>query len=233
MTVPFRSQNLEAAAGTTSEDVVSVADLVAWCRRFAELIEGHGDELSSLDAAIGDADHGTNLRRGCRAVLAALDGDRPETVSGFGKAVAMQLISAVGGASGPLYGSFFLAFGTTGGATDALPLDGFATAWRAGVDGVVSRGKAEPGDKTMLDALVPAVTAMESAVAGGAALRAVLDAGVQAAEAGMAATVPMIARKGRASYLGERSIGHQDPGATSSWLLVRAAAETLGHDARR
>nr|WP_211262672.1 dihydroxyacetone kinase subunit DhaL [Nitriliruptor alkaliphilus] len=207
--------------------VVTTDDLVAWFRRFAEVVEGRADELSSLDAAIGDADHGTNLRRGARAVLLALDAERPSDVAGFGRTVAMQLISAVGGASGPLYGSFFLALGTSGGTQGALSPTGFAAAVRAGVDGVAARGKASAGDKTMLDALLPAVSALEEATASGAPLRTALQAAVDAAETGMLATIPMVARKGRASYLGERSAGHQDPGATSSSLLVRAAAQTL------
>lgn len=219
-----------SAGADRAGQVMTTDDLVAWFRRFAEVVEGQADELSSLDAAIGDADHGTNLRRGSRAVLLALEAERPRDVAGFGRTVAMQLISAVGGASGPLYGSFFLALGTSGGATAALSPTGFATAVHAGVDGVAARGKAAAGDKTMLDALLPAVAALEQAVADGRPLHTGLHAAVDAAEAGMLATIPMVARKGRASYLGERSAGHQDPGATSSWLLVRAASETV--DAR-
>ncbi len=206
---------------------VTVEDLVAWVHRFSEVIAEHADELTQLDSPIGDADHGTNMRRGCRAAVEALEATGPEDVTGFGRAIAMKLISAVGGTSGPLYGSFFLAFGTAGGATHTLDDAGTVAALRAAVDAVAARGKAEPGDKTMLDALIPAVEAMEASLEAGGSLRDAMAAGTTAAEEGMHATTPMIARKGRASYLGERSIGHQDPGATSSWLLVRSAAETL------
>jgi phosphoenolpyruvate---glycerone phosphotransferase subunit DhaL len=206
---------------------VDVADLGAWFRRFAALVEERAEELSALDAAIGDADHGTNMRRGCRAVLATLDESAPTDVNGFGKAVGMRLISAVGGASGPLYGSFFLAFGGAGGSADFLDPGELAACWEAGVASVETRGKASRGDKTMLDALLPAVEVMNEAAGAGRSLGDGLAAGTSAAEEGMRATTPMLARKGRASYLGERSVGHQDPGATSSWLLLRAAAESL------
>ncbi len=210
-----------------AEATVTVGDLVAWIHRFSEVIAEHAEELTTLDSAIGDADHGTNMRRGCRAAVEALEATEPTDVSGFGRAIAMKLISAVGGTSGPLYGSFFLALGTAGGATAELDDAGTVAALRAAVDAVRSRGKAEPGDKTMLDALLPAVEAMESCLDEGGSLADALAAGTTAAEDGMHATTPMLARKGRASYLGERSIGHQDPGATSSWLLVRSAAQTL------
>jgi phosphoenolpyruvate---glycerone phosphotransferase subunit DhaL len=211
------------ADGTT----VTVDDLVAWVHRFSEVITEHADELTQLDSAIGDADHGTNMRRGCRAAVEALAAAEPEDVLGFGRAIAMKVISTVGGASGPLYGSFFLALGTAGGSTSSLDAAGTVAALKAAVESVKSRGKAEPGDKTMLDALLPAIAAMEASLDQGGSLSDALQAGTTAAEEGMAATIPMLARKGRASYLGERSIGHQDPGATSSWLLIRSAAETL------
>ncbi len=211
------------ADGTT----VTVDDLVAWIHRFSEVIAEHADELTQLDSAIGDADHGTNMRRGCRAAVEALAAAEPEDVMGFGRAIAMKVISTVGGASGPLYGSFFLALGTAGGSTSSLDAAGTVEALKAAVEAVRSRGKAEPGDKTMLDALLPAIAAMEASLDEGGSLSDALQAGTGAAEEGMRATIPMLARKGRASYLGERSIGHQDPGATSSWLLIRSAAETL------
>ena len=206
---------------------VTVEHLVAWIHRFSEVITEHAEELTELDSAIGDADHGTNMRRGCRAAVEALEATEPTDVTGFGRAIAMKLISSVGGTSGPLYGSFFLALGTAGGSVPALDADGTVAALKAAVLAVQSRGKAEPGDKTMLDALLPAIDAMEGSLADGGSLADALAAGTAAAEEGMHATTPMLARKGRASYLGERSIGHQDPGATSSWLLVRSAAETL------
>ena len=214
-----------------SAQVVSVSQLVNWFRCFADWIEAREDELTALDAAIGDADHGTNLRRGCRAAIEALDTDRPPNVAEFGRTVGMRLVSRVGGASGPLYGSFFLGFGIAAGPCTSLVPDAFASSWRAGVDSVRKRGKAGPGDKTMLDALIPAAEALDDAVSAHRSLGEALTSAAAAAEAGMLATVPMVARKGRASYLGERSAGHQDPGATSSWMLVRAAADTL--DAER
>lgn len=211
----------------TVADAVDVDRLVAWLHRFAELVEQEADALTALDAAIGDADHGTNMRRGCRAIVEALATTPPADVATFGRTVAMTLISAVGGASGPLYGSFFLTFGTTAGATDALAADQVGEVWTAAVGAIASRGKAEVGDKTMLDALVPATDALREAIAGGRGLDEAFAAALSASAAGRDATIPLVARKGRASYLGERSAGHQDPGATSSTLLVQAAAETV------
>lgn len=197
-----------------------------WLSGFATLIENNADELTELDAAIGDADHGSNMRRGTAAVLTALTETPQFTVAETMKQAAMVLIRSVGGASGPLYGTFFLRFSA---AVDGNDLDtaGFATAFRAGLDGVVARGKAEAGDKTMYDALAPAAAALAECAAAGAALDQALDRAVAAAQAGSDATVDMLARKGRASYLGPRSIGHRDPGATSAVLLVRAAREAV------
>jgi dihydroxyacetone kinase-like protein len=202
---------------------IEVGELKSWLQEFARLIAEQRAELSELDAAIGDGDHGTNMDRGMQAVVAGLAGD---TVSDVAKNAGMTLVSTVGGASGPLYGTFFLRFAASAGAADGLDAMQFAAAMRAGLDGIVARGKAEPEDKTMFDALAPAVTALETSVAisFGDALRAAADA----ADKGRDATIEMLARKGRASYLGERSIGHQDPGATSAALLIRAAATTLG-----
>lgn len=202
---------------------ISVADLEAWLREFGRLVTEHRDELTALDAAIGDADHGTNMERGMSAVVAGLSGD---TIGKLCQQAGMTLVSTVGGASGPLYGTFLLRFGSSAGEIAELDAKGFAAAMRAGLDGIVARGKAEPQDKTMFDALAPAVEALEAAP--DAALAEALTAAAEAAEAGRDATTEMLARKGRASYLGERSIGHQDPGATSAALLVRAAATTLG-----
>jgi len=209
---------------------VSVQALSAWVREFAALVAAHRDQLTQLDSAIGDADHGANMDRGMAAVVAALDGQGETDAAGLLKRVGMTLVSTVGGASGPLYGTFFLRMATACG--DATALDGgaFAKALRAGLDGVVARGKAEPGDKTMFDALAPAVDALDASLAAGERLSSALDAAVAAAERGRDATVPMRARKGRASYLGERSVGHQDPGATSAALLVSAAAAALARD---
>jgi dihydroxyacetone kinase-like protein len=209
-------------------EAVDVGALTAWIRRFAELVAEHRDELTALDAAIGDADHGTNLDRGMAVVVGALDAGRSPGAGALLKQVGMTLVRTVGGASGPLYGTFFLRMSSALGEDAAtVPAETFAGSVRAGLDGVVARGKAEIGDKTMLDALLPAVDALEAGLAEGADLRAALSAAAVAAATGRDATVPLPARKGRASYLGERSVGHQDPGATSAALLVTAAAETL------
>ncbi|MFD6392613.1 dihydroxyacetone kinase subunit DhaL [Nocardia sp. NPDC060259] len=205
---------------------MTTIDATRWLRAFAALIDEHADELTALDAAIGDADHGSNMRRGTAAVVAALDDDPQPTAGAVLKQVGMVLVRSVGGASGPLYGTFFLRGAT---ATGDGELDGptFAAAFRAGLGGVVARGKAELGDKTMVDALVPAADALDEQVAAGADLAVALDAALAAATTGRDATIPLVARKGRASYLGERSVGHQDPGATSATLLVAAARQAL------
>jgi dihydroxyacetone kinase-like protein len=209
-------------------DAVTLEGLLAWVRGFAALIGENKEQLTQLDAAIGDADHGTNMDRGMTAVLAVLDdGDPPASAAALFKQVGMTLVSTVGGASGPLYGTFFLRFATAAGEVSGLDPKGFAAALRAGLDGIVARGKAEAGDKTMYDALAPAVAALDDALDGGEDLDAALRTARDAAEAGRDATIPMLARKGRASYLGERSVGHQDPGATSVALLVRTAADAV------
>ncbi len=208
---------------------VDAAALTRWLRRFAELVAEHRDELTALDAAIGDADHGTNMDRGMTAVAGVLAGDPPADGPGpLLKQVGMTLVRTVGGASGPLYGTFFLRMATAlGDGTAPVPPEAFAKALRAGLEGIVARGKAEAGEKTMFDALAPAVDALDAELARGGSLAAVLQAASAAADAGRDATIPLHARKGRASYLGERSVGHQDPGATSAALLVAAAAQAL------
>ena len=203
--------------------LISVEDLKEWLGEFARLIFENRDVLTDLDAAIGDADHGNNMTRGMAAVVADLSGT---TVAALAKRAGMTLVSSVGGASGPLYGTFFLRFASAAGEVNELDASSFAVAMRAGLDGLVSRGKAEVGDKTMVDALAPAVEALERNRA--QPLSAGLDAARRAADEGRDATVAMVARKGRASYLGDRSVGHQDPGATSAALLIRAASTTLG-----
>jgi len=167
------------------------------------------------------------MDRGLTAVVAALEADPPTSAGAALKQVGMKLVSTVGGASGPLYGTFFLRMSTAAGESDALDPAAFAKALRAGLDGVVARGKAEAGDKTMFDALAPACDALDEALAAGAGLGAALEQATAAAEAGRDATTPMLARKGRASYLGERSVGHQDPGATSAAMLIAAATTVL------
>lgn len=198
-----------------------------WVRAFAAAVHRERDALTDLDSAIGDADHGSNLDRGLTAALAALDEKPSPTPAALFKTVAMTLISKIGGASGPLYGTFFLRLSSTIGDDVSLTPETFAAGVRAGLDGVAARGKAVAGDKTMLDALIPAVDMLDSAIASGSLLGEALAAAAEAGEQGRDATIPLVARKGRASYLGERSAGHQDPGATSAALLIRAAAATL------
>jgi phosphoenolpyruvate---glycerone phosphotransferase subunit DhaL len=184
-------------------------------------------ELTELDSAIGDADHGINMARGMTAVTDMLDGHRPKHINELFKAAAMTLVTSVGGASGPLYGTFFLRFAGAAGPATELDIEALAMALDAGLTGIMERGKAEPAEKTMVDALSPAVDAMEAAIKGGDDLAAAVTAARNAAAAGRDATVPMVARKGRASYLGERSAGQMDPGAASMSLLFDALAEEL------
>ena len=204
--------------------VVDAAALTAWVREFARLVHDQRDTLTQLDSAIGDADHGANLDRGMTAAVAALEATPSDDPAAVLKTVATTLIKTVGGASGPLYGTFFL---RASGALDGEDGPALAAALRAGYDGVVARGKAERGDKTMLDALGPACDALDEALAAGKPLGEALNAAAEAAARGRDATEPLVARKGRASYLGERSVGHVDPGAASATLLVEAAATAL------
>ena len=205
----------------------SYDQVYAWVRAFAAVIAENKEYLTELDSAIGDADHGINMNRGMQAVLAKLEGDGQPDAGALLKTVGMTLVSTVGGASGPLYGTLFLQMGSSAAGKPELSDEDWAAALAAGVAGVQRRGKAELGDKTMIDALVPAVQALRSSLADGSAAGEALHRSAEAAREGMIATIPLVARKGRASYLGERSADHQDPGATSSWLLLRTAAETL------
>jgi len=206
---------------------VSYGQVSDWIRAFAAVVAENKEYLTELDSAIGDADHGINMNRGFQAVLGKLDAGEAADIGALLKTVGMTLVSTVGGASGPLYGTLFLQMGSSAAGKSDLSGDEWADALAAGVAGVQRRGKAELGDKTMIDALVPAVEAVRSALADGSALDEALRRSAEAAREGMTATIPLVARKGRASYLGERSANHQDPGATSSWLLLRTAAETL------
>ncbi|HST81011.1 MAG TPA: dihydroxyacetone kinase subunit DhaL [Kineosporiaceae bacterium] len=206
---------------------MGIAALQRWIRRFAADIAEQRDYLTQLDSPIGDADHGANMDRGLTVVLAALEGPESTTAAALFKRIGMTLVSNVGGASGPLYGTLFLRMATAAGDVESLDRGALAKVFRAGLDGVVARGKAEPGDKTMVDALTPATDALDAALAEQRSLAVALNAAARAAETGRDATIEMLARKGRASYLGERSVGHQDPGATSMALLITAAAATL------
>jgi dihydroxyacetone kinase-like protein len=205
---------------------VTTAVVEQWVRGFAALIAANREHLTELDAAIGDADHGSNMDRGMKAAVAALDESRPPTAGALLTKVGMTLVSTVGGASGPLFGTFFMRMGgSLGPTTETVSAADVAAALRAGLGGIVDRGKAAPGDNTKYDALAPAVEALETALTDHASLATGLKAARDAAAAGRDATTPMLARKGRASYLGERSVGHQDPGAASVALLLEAAAD--------
>ena len=204
--------------------MVTVGQLEAWIRHFADLVAEHRADLTELDSAIGDADHGINMDRGMQAVVAKLDASPAGAVDELFKSVGMTLVSSIGGASGPLYGTFFLRFGTACGPRNELSGEDVVKAFRAGVEGLVARGKPELGDKTMFDSLHPALEALDNAIGRGLPRAEAFTAASQAARRGRDGTIPMVARKGRASYLGERSAGHQDPGATSAALLFEAAA---------
>ncbi|HEX3791259.1 MAG TPA: dihydroxyacetone kinase subunit DhaL [Pseudonocardiaceae bacterium] len=199
--------------------------VVAALRAAADVVVAHRDELVELDRVIGDGDHGENLRRGFRNFVAAVDRSTPETPAAVFKLLATTLISTVGGAAGPLYGTGFLRAAATIGDAAELTPETTVAALRGALQGVVARGKAEPGDKTMVDALTPAVAAAEAALEAGADLPELLTAAADAAEQGAESTIPLVARKGRASYLGQRSVGHLDPGARSTALLLRAFAD--------
>lgn len=212
-------------AGASEMDSVGLDEVLAWVRASAARIEGQKAYLTELDSAIGDADHGINMNRGFKAALEKLEAAPPEDVASVLRTVGMALVGKVGGAAGPLYGTMFLEMGKAASGADRLDGSAWAGVLRAGIDGVRTRGKAELGDKTMVDALEPAYAALNEAAAAGAGLGEAMKSAVEAAREGMEATIPMVARKGRASYLGERSAGHQDPGATSSHLLLATAAE--------
>ena len=220
------------SAPTTMEQArvsVSYDEVVVWVRAFAAQVAENKDYLTQLDAAIGDGDHGINMNRGMSAVVGKLDEAAGEQdIGALLKTVGMTLVSSVGGAGGPLYGTLFLQMGTAASGKTELGPDDWAAALEAGIKGVEARGKAEPGDKTMIDALLPGLEALRSALDGGASFEDALTASAEAAGQGMRDTIPLVAKKGRASYLGERSAGHQDPGATSSTMLLETAAATWG-----
>ena len=197
--------------------------VIAWLHEAQATVSSRADYLTQLDAAIGDGDHGINMTRGFEAVGKALAAQSPDTAPGRVLVLAGKtLVATVGGASGPLWGSAFRAAGRSLGDADGFDGEGLAAALDAALDAVVDLGAAQPGDKTMVDALAPATAALRERLAAGDSVAEAVAAAADAAEAGALATTPMQARKGRASYLGERSIGHQDPGATSAALIMRA-----------
>ena len=211
------------------DETIDTGKLVAWVREFARVIIANKDALSELDSASGDADHGSNMERGMMALLADLNGgDVSERPADFLKQVGMTLVNKVGGSSGALYGTIFLRMARSAGGAGALDGGGFAKAMRAGLDGLVERGKVKAGDKTMYDALAPAVDTLDRALAERRGFGEALQAALAAAEAGRDATIRMAARRGKSSYLGEKSVGSQDPGATSVTMMIAAAAVTLG-----
>lgn len=210
--------------GAITMDVPGLLKAISWT---TESVVAHKDYLTQLDSAIGDADHGINMERGFTKVMAKLNSASYSDLGSICRDVAMTLMGSVGGAAGPLYGTLFMRMSMKlkDEATADLPL--FADALDEGLKGVVALGKAQLEDKTMVDALSPAVEALKEAAGQGKDLLSGLEAAVQAAQDGMEATIPLVAKKGRASYLGERSAGHQDPGATSSYLLLSSFYEAL------
>lgn len=208
-------------------DTLTADIAVAWLVGFRERVTESKAYLTELDSAIGDADHGSNMARGMDAVVAKVGDAPPTQLDELFKDVGMTLVTSVGGASGPLYGTFFLRCGVAFGPVTECDGTGLLAVLRAGLGGIVARGKPEAGDKTMYDALAPAIDALDASLAGGASLADALRAAATAAAAGRDATEPMLARKGRASYLGERSIGHIDPGATSATMLIESLAAVV------
>ncbi|PDQ34429.1 MAG: dihydroxyacetone kinase subunit L [Candidatus Lumbricidophila eiseniae] len=215
-------------ADTGSTGAVSTATIIAWLTVFRDLVTANNAYLTELDSAIGDADHGSNMTRGMDAVVAQVGSVAPESIAELFTSAGMTLVKTVGGASGPLYGTFFLRCGsaTPAGATQ-LDSTAFGTCLRAGLEGVVARGKAQAGDKTMFDAMAPALAAYDQTVGRGASLSAAGVAAAVAAATGRDNTEPLVAKKGRASYLGDRSVGHIDPGSASTTLLFEALARAL------
>lgn len=206
---------------------VTKEQIVRWLELTVTVLGENKDYLTDLDRAIGDADHGTNMDRGFRKVAEKLPSVADKDIGNIMKTVGMTLISSVGGASGPLYGTFFMRGGMAVDAKEELGDEDLVAMMQGAIDGVIQRGRAQTGDKTMIDALLPAMDALRAGVAAGKGSLTAMEDAVAAAEQGMKDTIPLQARKGRASYLGERSIGHQDPGATSSFLVLNALLEAL------
>ena len=202
-------------------------DILRWLERIADVLHENAAYLTQLDSAIGDADHGINMDRGFTAVRAKFPTMATMDIATQLKTVGTTLVSTVGGASGPLYGTAFLRAGVAVAGKQQLGPADVVALLEAFLGGIVARGKAQPGEKTMVDALTPALAAAKEALNEGLPLKELASRATQAAEEGMKATIPLLATKGRASYLGERSVGHQDPGATSSWLILRSLTEVV------
>jgi len=201
--------------------------MVRWLENTAAVLVENKEYLTDLDSPIGDADHGINMNRGFQKVLEKLPTVADTDIGNILKTVGMTLISTVGGASGPLYGTFFMRSGTAMASKEELNNEDLLKLFQAGVDGILQRGRPSLGDKTMYDAWAPALESMKQSLANGTDTVTFLRSAAAAAEQGMKDTIPLQAKKGRASYLGERSIGHQDPGATSSYLMLNALLETI------
>lgn len=210
--------------------MIGQQQIIDWIHNFTAVIAENKDYLTELDAAIGDADHGINMNRGFQKVSEKLPSVIDKDIGTILKTVSMTLISTVGGASGPLYGTFFLKASAVAAKKEELTSEELVKLLQAGLEGVIQRGKAQLQDKTMIDALSPAVDAFKQSLANNDSVAAGLQKAVDAAEEGMKKTIPLIARKGRASYLGERSIGHQDPGATSSYLMLSTLLQAVRED---
>ena len=206
---------------------ISKNQLIAWLEKLSRVMQDNRDLLTELDAAIGDADHGINMARGFDKVLEKLPTMKEKDIGTILKSVGMVLMSSVGGASGPLYGTFCMQAGMALAGKQEIDASGLVAFLDAGVKGIQQRGRAAQGDKTMLDVWAPVLNTVEAAIADGASVKDALAKAVEAAEKGVQDTIPLRARKGRASYLGERSIGHRDPGAMSSYLMIRALHEIL------
>ncbi|MEA3376753.1 MAG: dihydroxyacetone kinase subunit DhaL [Chloroflexota bacterium] len=211
---------------------ITTEDVLTCLHRMADVIEENKKYLTKLDSAIGDADHGINMARGFKSILKKASSAEDKDAGTILKTAGMALVSSVGGAGGPLYGTAFMQAGMAVAGKHELEGEDVLNALRSALQGVIMRGKASPGDKTMVDAITPAVDAMEETLQNGADTAKALEAAAEAARQGMEDTIPMLAKKGRASYLGERSIGHQDPGATSSYLLIQVMAD-MAHEKKQ
>ncbi len=207
--------------------MVTKGQIVSWLKAVAQVLAENKTYLTDLDAAIGDADHGINMDRGFQKVMSQLPTVEDKDIGSILKTTGMALLASVGGAGGPLYGTFFMRAGAAVDGKQELSDEDLVAMLEAGLNGVLQRGKANRGDKTMVDALTPAVEALKQALGNGLTTAQALEKAVLAAEKGMRDTIPMLAKKGRASYLFERSIGHQDPGATSSYLILKALYEAV------
>lgn len=206
---------------------ITLATLTDWLANFAQAATEQQSYLTELDSAIGDADHGANMARGMTAVIEKIGAEPSGTADELFKKVGMTLVTSVGGASGPLYGTFFLRMAASLGAVAEVDAAGLGSALRAGLEGLVQRGKPELGDKTMFDALTPALDAYDAGIGAGQSIAEALTAAAAAAAEGRDGTKDLVARKGRASYLGERSIGHIDPGSASAHLMMEALAKAV------